>query len=91
MVKGTAIYELEATDMTHCGGPMGSEYTESLWHKFFSSLQKAKDYAEKDYSKQASRKRKITWIFVRDRFSREYTSRDLGFIMYDIRRVQIED
>ena len=40
------VYLLECEDASGMGGPMGTEYTEHLWTKPFSSIEKAKKYAE---------------------------------------------
>ncbi len=41
------VYNLTCEDASHLGGPMGTEYTEFMWTKPFSSLEKAKAYAKK--------------------------------------------
>ena len=45
--KKLYIYNLICEDASHLGGPMGSEYTEHIFTKPFSDLQKAKNYAVK--------------------------------------------
>lgn len=40
------IYLLSCEDASNMGGPMGSEYTTHLWTKPFTTIEKAKDYAE---------------------------------------------
>lgn len=45
------IYKLISENLTNLGGPMGSEYTYNNFVKYFDSIKKAKEYAEKDYGK----------------------------------------
>jgi hypothetical protein len=45
--KNKKIFNLVCEDASHLGGPMGTEYTEYMWSKLFSSKEKAKAYAEK--------------------------------------------
>ena len=48
----TTFYELVCEDYTHLGGPMGSEYTTTIFRKAFSTVGKAKKYAENDHQKR---------------------------------------
>ncbi len=74
------MYELRSENLTHLGGPMGSEYTYDNWRKHFTKIEFAKEYAEKDYLKKNNNPEKIKWV-------KEYNhirTQDLGFVMYYI-------
>jgi hypothetical protein len=43
------IFILECEDLSHLGGPMGTEYTTPVFTEIFSSVKKAKEYAETFY------------------------------------------
>lgn len=49
------VFNLICEDASHLGGPMGTEYTTHLWTKTFSSVDKAKAYAEKYCKKEEFR------------------------------------
>lgn len=72
-------YELIYEDLTGLGGSMGTERTFTKWRKFFSSMQKAKKYAEKDYGKP------LEWFETDD----GVRSNDLSYVMYYITRVKV--
>jgi hypothetical protein len=87
-----AIYMLESEDLTHLGGPMGSEYTTTNFRKYFSSVKKAKEYAEQDYKRNVNvteRHSEIEWKKWNSKTG--YTnSGDLSFVMYTIARIEVE-
>jgi hypothetical protein len=90
------IYELVATDLSHLGGRMGTEYTVPIFHKFYSSAVKAMNAADDDYRQRQQQKRKqsIEWKRVGpSTHSPEggWYSGDLGFIDYRIIPVQVEN
>lgn len=70
------IIELESENLTNLGH-MGSETTTN-WRRFFKTVGKAKEAAEKDYGKP------IKW----SRGSR-ICSGDLGYVMYHITKVKV--
>ena len=72
------MYSLTSENLTHLGGPMGSEYTTTNWRKYFETLEEAKEYAEKDYNG----KEKIKWSG-----SNKIHSQDLLFVMYQIEEI----
>jgi hypothetical protein len=74
------VYELVSENLTGLGGPMGTENITDNWRKTFSTLDKAKKYAEKDYGKPLSWNRKNGRV----------ESDDLGYVDYIINRVKIE-
>lgn len=78
-------YCLKSENLTHLGGPMGSEYTTTNFCKYFSSVSKAKDYAEKDYKKTRGQE-KIIWIKTKTGIR----SPDLLWVMYYIDIVKEE-
>ena len=82
----TNIFKLVSTDMTHLGGPMGSEYTTTNFVKYFSSVDNAKKHAEKDFGDQ--RTEPIEW---KKKNKSGFTSGDLRYVMYDIESVVLED
>jgi hypothetical protein len=81
------MYELESENLTHLGGPMGTEYTYTNWRKFFSSIKEAKDYAKKDYLKHRD-DLPDDWEWIREKG--ETRTPDLLFVMYHIRKVTVE-
>lgn len=83
------MYELESENLTGLGGPMGTERTWTNWRKFFSTVEAAKEFAEKDY------KRPINWSASKGPTCNGIPidlacSGDLGFVMYHIRCVKVE-
>ena len=75
------MYKLRNEDLTHLGGPMGAEYTTTRYNKYFTTVDKAKNFAEKEYGKP------INWT----KYNRSISSGDLGYVMYDITLVEIEE
>ena len=71
------MYSLTNEDLTHLGLPMGMEYTEARWTKYYTTSLLAKKAAEKEYGKR------IDWHKEGDGFR----SPDLGHTMYHIRKV----
>ena len=81
------IYELRSENLTHLGGPMGTEYTYDNWRKHFDNLKKAKDYAQKDYDKnRPDENKKLEWQKTKTGIRTD----DLYFVMYHIDRVKVE-
>jgi hypothetical protein len=73
------IYQLTVEDMSTLGAMGSSPTTTEV--KPFSTLAKAKAYAEKDYGK------KITW----EKYTKNsWTSGDLRYVMYYIRKITVE-
>ena len=73
------VYKLTVEDMSTLGA-MGSNPTIAET-KLFSTLAKAKKYAEENYGK------KITWEHYT---KNSWTSGDLMYVMYYIRKVAVE-
>ncbi len=80
-MKPKSIYSLTSKNLTHLGGPMGTEYITTNWIEYFSTMEKAKAYAEKVY-KGAE---KIEWRIR----GKHISSQDLGFVMYCIKKIEI--
>ena len=78
--------ELVSENLSHLGGPMGSEYTTTNFRKFFKSVDEAKKYAEKDYKKNRANPIKWEVGYVQD--DERITSGDLGFVMYEITKIE---
>ena len=76
------IYMLTSEDLSHLGGPMGSEYTTTNYVKPFEDLEAAQEYAEKEYKRG-----KITW--TKDKKKAKWCSGDLAFVMYNIEEVKV--
>ena len=81
------MYELTSQNLTHLGGPMGSEYTYDNWRKFFTTIELAKKYAQKDYNKDGPAPEFIKW---KKENKDCITSQDLGYVQYYIRTVKCE-
>jgi hypothetical protein len=75
------MYELKSVNLSHLGGPMGSEYTTTNWRRYFKTLKGAKNAADKDYGK------KIDW----KKTDGEIHSGDLLYVKYEIKELAIED
>jgi len=73
-LKGFEICTLVSENLTHLGGRMGTEYTTTNYSKPFKSIQKAKEFAEKEYGNE------LKWV-VTDKGLR---TEDLGYVMYYI-------
>jgi hypothetical protein len=85
--KKIVVFQLQSENLTHLGGPMGSEYTTTNFTKPFGSLADAKTYAEKDYVKQAGKgAREIVWVRENPKYVR---TEDMSFVMYHIRRTTV--
>lgn len=75
------IYELIYEDLTHLGGPMGTEYTTRHSLGLFDSIDKAKEKAEKSLHDTSQGTKKMgKWL----REANEIRSQDLGHVMYHI-------
>lgn len=75
------MYQLVYEDLTHLGGPMGTEYTTSHTVGHYNKLENAKKKAETAYGK------KIAW----KKTEKGYRSPDLGYVMYHILEVKASD
>jgi len=76
------MYEVESENLSSLGGPMGTEHTTTNWRKYFLDLINAKSFCEKDYGKKIEWKRKG---------HNGACSGDLLYVMYNIRKIKIED
>jgi hypothetical protein len=86
------IYRLISENLTNLGGPMGKEYTYNNWVRYFSSIEKAKSFAESDYDKNTKHRptaEKIKWFKESEKDS--IRSQDLSFVMYHIKPVKVEE
>ena len=86
------FYVLTSEDLSGLGGPMGSERTRDNWHKYFLSVDSAKDYARQDYKKQykGPKPKTLEW-FSSGPLANTLRTQDLGFVMYHVRPAQFED
>lgn len=73
------MYQLVSENLTNLGGPMGTEYTFDNFRSQFSTLEKAKHFAESDYGG------KIDWIKTK----KGVRSKDLGYVMYHIDKLTV--
>jgi len=76
------IFRLISKNLTHLGGPMGSEYTYNNFTKSFATLESAKSFAEDDYKGEET----IKWSHPNDTVWR---SQDLGYVMYNIKKEEV--
>ncbi len=82
------IYQLSALDMSQVGGPMHLARTTISWTKPFSTLEKAKDYAEENYKRTAGREAvKVQW--KQNRRADSWCTQDLSWVMYEIEKVKV--
>jgi hypothetical protein len=77
------IFELVSENLSNLGGQSGTEYTYANWHKYFTSIKKAKDFAQSDYKG----KKRIGW---KKSDTNSYCSGDLLYVMYHINPLKIE-
>lgn len=89
MKKESIGFTVISEDLTHLGGPMGTEYTTTNWERNVSKLDKAKKIAQDDYDSQIREinKQPLKWL----KEGKGYRTEDLGFVMYHIKPIQIED
>lgn len=71
------MYQIISENLTHLGGPMGTEYTTNNWVEHSVSLQAAKEKCQKDYGKS------IEWI----KTATGLRSPDLLHVMYYINKI----
>jgi hypothetical protein len=75
------MYELVSENLTGLGGPMGTEHVSINFRKHFMLIDKARKFAEEDYGKR------IKW----KSYGKELRSPDLGYVLYRIKPIKIED
>lgn len=51
-METTEVWKVLKEDLTHLGGPMGSEYTTPILTKLFSKKEKAIEWIKKDMKKE---------------------------------------
>lgn len=80
------MWMAKSENLSHLGGPMGTEYTTTNWRKYFKAFKNAKAYCKADYKKKTGKSFK--W-----RIANQHTacSGDLSFVMYTILKVKFED
>lgn len=78
------MFKLKKEDWTHLGGPMGTEYTTTIWDKYFTTSAKAMKFAEKDHGKQDP---PIAWVRKKDDV---LFSGDLASHAYYVSKVVVE-
>ena len=71
-------------DLTRLGTGMGKEYITTVFTKYFSTIIKARTYAENHYNGSRG---PIKWSILGNRHS----SGDLGYIMYEIAPIKIDE
>lgn len=49
------LWKVLKEDLTHLGGPMGTEYTTTIWEKYFATRPEAMAAIEKDAKKEKVR------------------------------------
>jgi hypothetical protein len=78
------MFQLVSEDLTHLGGSMGTEYTTENYTKHFSTDDKAKKHAEKEYGSEIKwerkKEKKVSWC-----------SGDLGYVMYHIKEITLDE
>lgn len=78
------VYKLVSENLSGLGGMMGTEHTHNNFVKYYTSLQKAKGFAEADYEKP------IVWKGMDSRAKEGYRSDDFGYVMYRIYKIEVE-
>lgn len=84
------MYKAVAEDLTNLGGPMGTEYTTTIFRKYFKSRKRAKEYCEKHYRKhtRGTNLKMFKWLKKEDG---DVESGDLRFVSYGVYKVKTED
>jgi hypothetical protein len=91
MIVTNFVYMVKKEDLTHLGGPMGSEYTTTILTKIFSSKELAIKWIEKDAKKTRPDVLKEDWIISKRKSYPNSWFNDLLSIGYNIRKVKIND
>lgn len=78
-------YILENEDITNVGGPMGSS-TSTRYRKYFKDLANAKSHAVREYVVKTGNP-----AFKWKRGNGQWSSPDLGYVMYTISKIEWED
>lgn len=81
------IYKLTSLNLTELGGPMGMERVTENFQKYFSNIDSAKSFAQRDYNSKTDAKRKILWNKSSKNLS---SSEDLGFVQYTIEKIVVD-
>ena len=89
-IKGESMFSLTSENLSVLGGPMGKERTWNNWTKYFNAVDAAKKFAEKDYGKEIdwSKSKGPTRNLVPIDL---LCSGDLGYVMYHIKEVEVEE
>ena len=85
MKNQSFVFELDSENLSNLGGPMGTDSTYSNWNRLFWDKEKAKKFAEADYVKNNGLE-EINWSNDR---SGGCSSQDLGYVMYNIRKMRV--
>lgn len=78
------MYTLVITDLTHLGGLVGTEYT-TYTEQHYKTVKAAKEGAEKHYNGSRG---PIRWSQFENKW---WHSQDLGYVMYKIKPLKIEE
>jgi hypothetical protein len=89
------MYALVNEDLSHLGGPMGTEYTTMGAPRYFHTLVEAKAAAQKHYHDWMECSTKVlTWVHEHNYDEKPTEGRlrtaDLGWVMYHIEPVKAE-
>ena len=79
-------FELTCEDLTNIGGPMGTETTSVIFSRAYSTLQKAKDAAEKDHKRRCN---SMPWAIKWTDSGRRINSGDLSSHTYYIEKKKV--
>jgi hypothetical protein len=84
------IYKLVSENLTQVGGPMQMAHSSTNWVKYFKVVKHARRAAETDYRKCLGGKgpKVFKWIGGKNK---SIHSEDLGFVMYHISPIKVED
>jgi len=84
------VWQLTITDLTHLGGPMGTEYTTDSNGGVSATSEAAKRNAEKHYNGSRG---PIHWQWIEKNHGKgnyRWFSGDLGYVAYSIERVPVD-
>jgi len=81
----TVMWRVEVEDLTHLGGPMGTEYTTTTATKMFSTIEKAIIWIEKQVILSGHKPSEVLYINKPD-----LKSWDCGYIGYSLSKISVD-
>jgi len=80
------MWDVEISDLSHLGGPMGTEYMISMGHKLFTTKEKAITWVEKEIIKHGHEPSKTLYTNEPD-----HKTWDCGYVGYSLRPIKVDE